>query len=76
MALRTHNTVNEYKGDAVKTFDKTVNQTMDEIHKAATKAAYSTSAKGKMKDEIPVPPEQGFKGFIGAFIKEVKKDFR
>jgi len=56
------------------------NSKIDELHKAATEAAYSTiseatSAKTAYHtSKPPVPPKGGFPGFISAFGKEVRKD--
>ena len=57
-----------------------VNSKLDEFHKAATQAAYSTSTKsssakgGIHTSGPPIPPNSGFAGFLEAFGKEVKKD--
>lgn len=61
-----------------------LNTTLDEVHKAATEAAYkseSTTARGAGSSgggskhrSIPQPPLRGFAGFISAFGKEIRKD--
>jgi hypothetical protein len=61
-----------------------INTKIDELHKAATEAAYSTmkeaSKSGSAKTAYhtssgpPIPPKRGFPGFIAAFGKEIKKD--
>ncbi len=62
-----------------------INARLDELHKAAQEAAYSSSTKfneaaskasSKMKNMNgpPIPPKKGFTGFISALGKEIKKD--
>jgi hypothetical protein len=56
------------------------NLKIDELHKAATEAAYSTTSKAANTKTAyhttkpPVPPKSGFPSFISAFWKEVRKD--
>lgn len=62
----------------------TLHSHLDELHKAATEAAFSSSTASKSSSGArsmhtnggpPIPPKQGFAGFVGAFVKEVRKDF-
>jgi hypothetical protein len=61
----------------------TVNSKLDELHKAATEAAYSTASSAAKSSSSkgtyhttgpPIPPKTGFAGFREAFAKEIKKD--
>jgi len=58
----------------------TINQTLDEIHKTATEAAYSTATNAasggarRAASGPPQPPLTGMPGFIDAFKKEIRKD--
>jgi len=57
-----------------------LNSKLDELHKAATEAAFSTStnstaSKGSYHTSgPPIPSTVGFAGFVEAFGKEIKKD--
>ena len=57
-----------------------LNSKLDELHKAATEAAYSTSASASSSSKAyhtsgpPIPPKGGFAGFVEAFGKEIRKD--
>ena len=60
-----------------------INSKIDELHKAATEAAYSTISEASTSTSAktayhtsgpPAPPKRGFPGFMSAFGKEIKKD--
>lgn len=58
-----------------------LNSHLDELHKAATEAAFSSTStlkssgtRGMHTNGPPIPPKQGFSGFISAFGKEIRKD--
>lgn len=59
---------------------ESLNSKIDEIHKAATEAAYSTSVKSSFSKSTyhtsgpPIPPKGGLSGFVEAFGKEIRKD--
>ncbi len=62
--------------------EESINARLDEFHKAAQEAAYSSSTKfseaaSKASSKMsgpPIPPKRGFPGFISALGKEIKKD--
>lgn len=57
--------------------NESINSKLDEIHKAASQHAYSTTTAGIKKTEktkIPRPPDGGFVGFWSAFGKVVGED--
>eukprot|EP01083_Nonionella_stella_P224335 798639_1 len=85
-AVRTDATLKNMKESS----NETINSTLDEFHKQATKTAFSSSnsyqsagAEG-MKSTAsrgtyhtsgpPIPPKSGLSGFFEAFGKEVRKD--
>lgn len=59
-----------------------LNSQLDELHKAASEAAFSSTSSSKSSGSRgmhtnggpPIPPKQGFAGFISAFGKEIRKD--
>jgi hypothetical protein len=78
-AVRTDYHLRSFKEGGV----EHLNSKLDELHKAATEAAFSAnSARSKSTSSRtayhtsgpPVPPKGGFMGFLEAFGKEVKKD--
>ena len=76
--MRTDAHLSEIKKGGV----ENLNSKLDELHKAATEAAYSTAEAAKNTSSKssyhtsgpPTPPTGGFAGFVSAFGKEVKKD--
>lgn len=84
IAVRTDKHISEIKGKG----HHTLNETMDELHKAATDAAFSSGAGSSSKSAgmhtaaaqaasaagPPQPPLRGFAGFIRAFGLELKND--
>eukprot|EP00814_Leptocylindrus_danicus_P022619 CAMPEP_0116042232 /NCGR_PEP_ID=MMETSP0321-20121206/25555_1 /TAXON_ID=163516 /ORGANISM="Leptocylindrus danicus var. danicus, Strain B650" /LENGTH=107 /DNA_ID=CAMNT_0003522645 /DNA_START=142 /DNA_END=465 /DNA_ORIENTATION=+ len=72
VALRTHNTIQDMKKGGI----ENINSKLDDVHKAASEAAYySTSTKSKAATKgPPTPPQSGFAGFVSAFGKEIRKD--
>lgn len=71
------------------TSNETINSKLDELHKTATKTAYSSqsfssSSSAGMNSTAskstyhtsgpPIPPKQGLAGFIEAFGKVIRKD--
>ena len=71
MALRTHNTYHDMKKGGL----ENINSKLDDVHKAASEAAYysTTTQKGSKKGP-PIPPPSGFAGFVSTFGKEIRKD--
>ncbi|GFH51435.1 hypothetical protein CTEN210_07911 [Chaetoceros tenuissimus] len=77
-AVRTDSHLSEMKKGGV----ESLNSKLDDLHKAATEAAYSTAEAAKNSSSKssyhtsgpPTPPKGGFPGFVSAFGKEVKKD--
>eukprot|EP00558_Chaetoceros_sp_UNC1202_P004065 CAMPEP_0197243438 /NCGR_PEP_ID=MMETSP1429-20130617/8889_1 /TAXON_ID=49237 /ORGANISM="Chaetoceros sp., Strain UNC1202" /LENGTH=111 /DNA_ID=CAMNT_0042703663 /DNA_START=57 /DNA_END=392 /DNA_ORIENTATION=+ len=60
---------------------ESIHSKLDDLHKAATEAAYSTGTKTNVSgagyhtnNAPPIPPKGGFAGFVEAFGKEVRKD--
>lgn len=65
------------------TSNETINSKLDEIHKTATKTAFSSSSSEGMSNASkgtyhtsgpPRPPKGGVAGFFEAFGKEIRKD--
>lgn len=77
-AVRTDAHLSEMKKGGT----ESLNSKLDDLHKAATEAAYSTAEAAKSNSSKtsyhtsgpPTPPTGGFAGFVSAFGKEVKKD--
>mmetsp|Transcript_1423 Transcript_1423/g.2601 ORF Transcript_1423/g.2601 Transcript_1423/m.2601 type:complete len:114 (+) Transcript_1423:277-618(+) len=78
-AVRTDHHIRSFKEGGA----EHLNSKLDELHKAATEAAFSASSSGTKSTSSrtayhasgpPVSPKGGFLGFIEAFGKEVKKD--
>lgn len=79
-AVRTDHHLRGFKEGGV----EHLNSKLDELHKAATEAAFSTNSAATKSTSTsrtayhasgpPVPPKGGFQGFLEAFGKEVKKD--
>ena len=65
------------------TSNETINSKLDELHKTATKTAFSSSQNFSSSSSSnatyhtsgpPIPPKQGLAGFIAAFGKVIRKD--
>ena len=77
-AVRTDSHLRNVKEGGV----DSINSKIDELHKAATQAAYSSQGFQGESAKIayhtsagpPAPPKGGFPGFLEAFGKEIKKD--
>ena len=64
------------------TSNEQINSKLDELHKAASRSAYSSGSASKAGGNAtsggssgpPKEPLSGFAGFIAAFGKEIRKD--
>eukprot|EP00586_Coscinodiscus_wailesii_P013902 CAMPEP_0172498134 /NCGR_PEP_ID=MMETSP1066-20121228/109759_1 /TAXON_ID=671091 /ORGANISM="Coscinodiscus wailesii, Strain CCMP2513" /LENGTH=111 /DNA_ID=CAMNT_0013271289 /DNA_START=79 /DNA_END=414 /DNA_ORIENTATION=+ len=75
-ALKTDKHLTQFKKGGA----ESINSTLDELHKTATKQAFSTSSSAAARASSsgvtrePQPPLRGVAGFMSAFGKEVRKD--
>ena len=76
VAVHTDRHIQKYKKEGL----ETVNSHIDELHKQATKAAYSTSSSSSTNASSggglkpPIKPQEGIAGFFTAMSKVVKRD--
>lgn len=68
IAVRTDNHIQNLKRQS----NESINATLDEVHKTATKTAFSTTAKNSSGP--PQPPPSGISGFFQALGKVIQKD--
>ena len=77
VAVHTDRHIQKYKKEGL----ETMNSHIDELHKQATKAAYSTSSSstsgasssgGGLKP--PIKPQEGVAGFFSALGKVIRRD--
>ena len=75
VAVHTDRHIQKYKKEGL----ETVNSHIDELHKQATKAAYSTSSNNSTNASSggglkPPKPQEGIAGFFTAMGKVVRRD--
>jgi len=75
IAVRTDSHIQNLKRQS----NESINSTLDEMHKTATKTAYSTTASSSSRTSStsgpPLPPPTGISGFFQALGKVIQKDF-
>ena len=75
VAVHTDRHIQKYKKEGL----ETVNSHIDELHKQATKAAYSTSSSSSTSAsggglKPPIKPQEGIAGFFSAMGKVIRRD--
>ena len=74
IAVRTDNHIQNLKRQS----NESINATLDEVHKTATKTAFSTTTKNSTTKNTggpPQPPPTGISGFFQALGRVIQKDF-
>ena len=71
IAVRTDNHIQNLKRQS----NESINATLDEVHKTATKTAFSTTTTQSTGGGPPQPPPTGISGFFQALGKVIQKDF-